>query len=88
MAYQRVNFSGFFALEDGIRQQFSQLTYPSHLSIKEFNYRLVMNDGVQFYWHIATAVFEVDDIDVSNSLLRMIVELFYHSWIFLCQWMD
>ena len=35
-----------------------------------------MNDDVQLYWHIATAAFEVDVIDVSNSLLRMIVELY------------
>ena len=35
-----------------------------------------MNDDVQLYWHIATAAFEVDEIDVSNNLLRMIVELY------------
>ena len=55
-------FRVFFALEDGVRQYLSQLTSPSsHPSIKEFISRLVMNDDVQLYWHIATAAFEVDD---------------------------
>ena len=45
---QRVNFSGLFVLEDGVRQYLFQLTSPSsHPSIKEFIYRLVMNDVVQ-----------------------------------------
>ena len=58
-------FQVFFALEDGVRQYLSQLRSPSsHPSIKEFISRLVMNDDVQLYWHIATAAFEVDDIDV------------------------
>ena len=70
-------FQFFFALEDGVRQYLSQLTSPSsHPSIKEFISMLVMNNDVQLYWHIAMAAFVVDDIDVSNSLLRMIVELY------------
>ena len=67
-------FQVFFALEDGVQQYLSQLTSPSsHPSIKEFISRLVMNYDVQLCWHIATAAFEVDDIDLSNSLL---VELY------------
>ena len=69
-------FHLFCAFEKEVRRHVTALhsTNPSPLS--EFLEKLLRHEDVQFYWCIATADFEIEDIDLQDLLLRMIAKLY------------
>ena len=75
---KETTFQVFYALEEGVRLYLSELSSPAtSTGLKDkFLAKLIANEEVQFHWSIATAAFDVDDIEVHDNLLKMIAELF------------
>ena len=68
---RETTFQVFFALEEGVRQYLAQLACCK--TGPEIYANLIMDEDIQFYWSIATAAFDVDDVEVHENLLKMII---------------
>ena len=74
---RETTFHLFRAFEDETRLHVSALCSPTAATVRaEFLDRLMGSEDVQFYWCIAAANFEVEDVDVHNLLLRFIADLY------------
>ena len=75
---RETTFQVFYALEEGLRQYLSELSSPATTTgLKaKFVANLVANADVLFHWSIAAAGFDVDDVEVHETVLRMITELY------------
>ena len=75
---RETTFHVFYALEEGLRQYLSELSSPATTTgLKaKFVANLVANADVLFHWPIAAAGFDVDDVEVHETVLRMITELY------------
>ena len=70
-------FQVFCALEEEIQFSLHTLVLEPLESHKaQFVTNLTQSDNVRFYWCIAAADFDDDDIEMHDELLHMLVELF------------
>ena len=79
------------SLEEEVRTYLDALSLPNSAGLRtQFVNKLIKSEDVQFYWRIATADFEVDDVEVHDHLLNMIVELFVtiRGFSYASAWME
>ena len=73
---KETTYQFFHAVEHVIRDTLMTIKNPS-LPLKQGMIKRVMeDDGVQFYWLIVTADFEIDDDEIHEVLLHEIAELY------------
>ena len=79
------------ALEEEVRTYLNALSSWNTSGLQsQFVKKLMKSENVLFYWCIATADFEVDDVEVHEQLLKMIIELFLtiRGFSYASAWME